>query len=298
MNSNKYKNIYELFREKAKRRPDEIAVRDNNNQITYRNLNNSANRIARMLIDHKVLAGNIIAVDIRSPIEMAAGLMGIIKAGGVYMSLDAALPNNYIHYQLEQSKATFLLTHSRYDRYQNNLEFNGKILFVDRMGTEDFEENNKSSKNTYMVREEENPLAIIYSSHSSGKPQGITLSHRKIVDWIRFNSERLNVDFNSTLFISSLRMRVGFPIWLVNLVTETGGSVYFYDPEDQPGFPELKRVMRSIKFKSVVCSLDYLHALISNKEFKHFFPENITNIISVGEENFNIEEFKKFIKDK
>ncbi|MGD2093260.1 MAG: AMP-binding protein, partial [Candidatus Aminicenantes bacterium] len=303
MNFNHFKNIYESFEEQVKKRPEEIAARDNQEQITFRNLYHYANQITRMLIHNHAIAGDITAVDIRKPIEMAAGILGILKAGGIYMPLDLTRPGDYIDYQLQHSNAKYLLTHSRRGTLQNSLKFNGKILSPDPIDTGDSQEgnqNNINSRKTYPASEEEmeNPLGIIYFSHSSGRPQAITCSHRKIADWMRFNSERLNIDFTSTLFISSFTMKSAFPLWLVNLTTASGGSVYFYDPPPKPDFTELRNLMHRIRFTSIVCPLYYLKNLIESEEFKQVFSQHIANIVTRGEENFNVEAFKKFLKEK
>ncbi|MGD2092001.1 MAG: amino acid adenylation domain-containing protein, partial [Candidatus Aminicenantes bacterium] len=292
MNLTNQEHVYELFAAQVKKKPGEIAIQDGNRQITYRDLFNKANGIANMLVTHHILPGDITAVDTRSPLEMAAGLLGIIKAGGVYMPVDLTQPGEYIYYQLEHSQAKYLLIPGG---KKNHLSFKGKTLFLDGTYRQDSETDIPSPST---IRDMEYPLAVIYASHSCGRPRGMTLSHRKILKWLGFNVRRLKVDISSTLFICSSRMKVSFPIWLVNLAIEGGGRIYFYEPRIEPNCRELIRLMRNNIFKSVACSLHYLQHLIERDKYKEIFPETVNSIITLGEENFNPGGFKPVIKDR
>ncbi|MGD2090339.1 MAG: amino acid adenylation domain-containing protein [Candidatus Aminicenantes bacterium] len=292
MSLTKQEYIDELFAEQVKKKPGEIAVQDGNVQITYRDLFDKANGIAHLLLKHHIPPGEIIAVDTRSPLDMAAAILGIIKAGGVYMPVDLAQPGEYINYRLEHSQAKYLLIPSS---KKNPLSFKRETLFFD--GTNRPELKTDIHKPS-IIKDTENPLAVIYASHSCGRARGMTLSHRKILKWIKFNVQRLKVDFSSTLFICSSRMKVSFPIWLVNLVTEKGGGVYFYEPGNESNYRELIWLMRNIMFKSVVCSLHFLQYLIQGDKYKEIFLETVDNIITLGEDNFNPGEFKQMIKER
>src|SRR5580692_9279680 len=90
--------------------PDAIAVGSRGRQVTYRELNLTANRIAQRLREAGVRDGALVGVFLdRSP-EMVAGLLGIWKAGGAYIPLDPAAPRQRIAFMLEDSAPAFVLT--------------------------------------------------------------------------------------------------------------------------------------------------------------------------------------------
>jgi acyl-CoA synthetase (AMP-forming)/AMP-acid ligase II/NAD(P)-dependent dehydrogenase (short-subunit alcohol dehydrogenase family)/acyl carrier protein len=288
-------NVFELFAAQVKKKSGEIAIQDGNQQITYRDLFNKARGIAHILLANHILPGDITAVDTRSPLEMAAALLGVIKAGGVYMPVDPAQPAEYINYQLEHSQAKYLLIPCG---KKNHLpfKFKGKTLFLDDLYGQDSQ--TEFHKPSTTKKDKPYPPAVIYASHSGGRPRGISLSHRDILKWTAFNVRQLKVDFSSTLFICSSRMKVSFPLWLVNLLTGEGGRVYFYGPGNEAECRELIGLMRNNIFKSVACSLYYLQHLVERGKYKEIFPETVDNLITLGEENFNPGEFKQVIKER
>ncbi len=294
MTSNGQVFIHQLFEEEVKRKPEEIALRFDNKKVTYRELNRRANWISGKLIALGIRAGDIAAVDFQSPLEMAAGIIGVIKAGGAYLPIpfSGSYPKEYILDVLEYSQPGYFLTNSTNCR---EIPFKGKTLIFDHL--ENVEDDYPDPQ---VVHEKENPLTVIYEYNPTGKEEGVSLSHQHILNWLEFNIEKLNIDFSRTLFISSSRMELGFPIWFANLVT--GGEVHFYQwkQNNNPDIPEMINLFQEMKFKSVVCPLFYLQTMSSKNDFhyKEVFPGDLSNIISLGEEVFDIKGFKAFLKER
>ncbi|WP_163007187.1 AMP-binding protein, partial [Pseudomonas viridiflava] len=79
-------------------------------QLTYRELNRRANRLAHVLIAHGVGPEVLVGIAVERSFEMLVGLLAILKAGGAYVPLDPAYPQDRLHYMIEDSGLTLLLT--------------------------------------------------------------------------------------------------------------------------------------------------------------------------------------------
>ncbi|WP_181217657.1 AMP-binding protein, partial [Bacillus subtilis] len=106
------KTIHQLFEEQAERVPDKVAVVFEDKQLTYRGLNEHANRLARTLRNEGVEADQLVGIMAERSLDMIVGILGILKAGGAYVPIDPEYPEERIHYMLEDSKAHLLLTQS------------------------------------------------------------------------------------------------------------------------------------------------------------------------------------------
>ncbi len=111
------KAIYQLFEEQARKTPDRIAVvgkasqlREMVGHLSYRELNESANRLAGLLKKRGVGPDCIVALMMEPCLEMIVGILGILKAGGLYLPIDPTYPQERIESLLADSRASILLT--------------------------------------------------------------------------------------------------------------------------------------------------------------------------------------------
>ena len=102
--------IYQLFEFQVKLTPEAIAVIFEGKQLTYQELNSQANQLAHYLKTLDVGPDVLVAACVERSLEMVVGLLGILKAGGVYVPLDRHYPQNRLAFMLEHSQATVLLT--------------------------------------------------------------------------------------------------------------------------------------------------------------------------------------------
>ncbi|MED1229874.1 AMP-binding protein, partial [Bacillus nakamurai] len=104
------KTVHRLFEETAARHAARPAVTYNGGTWTYGELNAKANRLARILIDCGVSADDRVGILTKPSLEMAAGVLGILKAGAAFVPIDPDYPDQRIEYILQDSGAKLLLT--------------------------------------------------------------------------------------------------------------------------------------------------------------------------------------------
>jgi len=91
----------ELFEEQVEKTPNNIAVVYEEQELTYTELNEKANQLAKKLRELGVKADDKVAILTERSIEMIIGIYGIIKAGGAYVPMDPEYPEERIRYMLE-----------------------------------------------------------------------------------------------------------------------------------------------------------------------------------------------------
>ena len=107
-------SVLQLFERNVFASPDALAIAFEGRQLTYRELNSTADQIADGLREAGVAGGCLVGVLLdRSP-EMIAGLLGIWKAGGAYVPLDPATPVERIAFMLQDAAPPFLLTRRKF----------------------------------------------------------------------------------------------------------------------------------------------------------------------------------------
>ncbi|SPY15923.1 bacitracin synthetase 1 [Paenibacillus polymyxa] len=93
--------------------PDHVAVVYEEQQLTYRKLNERANQLARKLRKEGIGRESIVGILSERSVDMLVGVLAVWKAGGAYVPLDADYPSERIRFMLEDSGAMVLLTQTR-----------------------------------------------------------------------------------------------------------------------------------------------------------------------------------------
>jgi amino acid adenylation domain-containing protein len=161
--------------------PDALAVGCKGRQVTYRELNLIADRIAQGLREAGVRSGTLVGVFLdRSP-EMVAALLGIWRAGGAYIPLDPAAPRQRIAFMLEDSAPPFVLT---LDKLSSGLpSTTAQVIHLDDFrvtGTQ------VGPQDPAMSMVPGDSVAyVIYTSGSTGKPKGVSITHGALANTIR-----------------------------------------------------------------------------------------------------------------
>ena len=104
--------LHEIIEARVKRTPGAVAVDFEGAQLTYRELNGRANKLAQALRGFGVGPDVPVAICIERSLEMVVGLLGILKAGGAYMPVDPHYPRDRVAFMLADAKTPVILTQS------------------------------------------------------------------------------------------------------------------------------------------------------------------------------------------
>ncbi|MDO0944032.1 condensation domain-containing protein, partial [Brevibacillus laterosporus] len=174
--------IHQLFEEQVRKTPDQAALIWNKQNVTYQELNERANQLARTLRNKGVVPNQLVAIMAERSVEMIIGVLGILKAGAAYVPIDPAYPIDRIEYVLQDSGAILLLTqsHLSYSTSANmiRLDLDEQKNYVSD-GTTNLKAINKPTDLAY----------VIYTSGTTGKPKGVMIEHRSIVNCLQWRSD-------------------------------------------------------------------------------------------------------------
>jgi amino acid adenylation domain-containing protein len=179
----KPKCVHELFEEQVKRTPEAVAVLFENRELTYTELNRRANQLAHHLWRLGVKPEERVAICVEQGLEMIVGLLGVLKAGGVYVPLDPDYPEERLRYMLEDSDPALVLTQGH---LRGLLGVNGERAgrrVVD-LGAGEGEWSGQAETNLERAGtglRGEHLAYVIYTSGSTGQPKGVMISQQNLV---------------------------------------------------------------------------------------------------------------------
>ncbi|ARU62831.1 hypothetical protein CBW65_19015 [Tumebacillus avium] len=164
--------LHQLFEAQAERSPDAVAAVYGAEQITYRELEEQANRLAHKLIELGTGPDVAVGVCLERSLEMVVALVGILKAGGAYVPLDTDAPTARIGQILSDAKAPVCLIQSH---LREKMPQDGAVyLELDR---EDALEGCPTYAPVTAVTSD-HLVSIYYTSGSTGKPKGVCSTHK------------------------------------------------------------------------------------------------------------------------
>ncbi len=186
------KCIHQLFEEQVERNPDAVAVVFEDQQLTYRQLNNRANQLAHYLQSLGVKSEVLVGICVERSFEMVVGLLGILKAGGAYVPLDPNYPQERIAYMLEDSAVSVLLTEQK---LLTSLPSHQASVVCWDIESERI--NCESEENLTTLVTPEQLSYINYTSGSTGVPKGVEVTHRGVTRLL-FGVNYANLDTEQT----------------------------------------------------------------------------------------------------
>lgn len=192
--------IHQLFEAQAKQTPDAIAVIFREDQYTYRQVNELAQRVARRLQRSGVGPEVQVGLCVERSLEAVIGILGILKAGGAYVPLDPAYPKDRLSFMLEDAQIPLLLTQQKLLSQLPPHHIRTLCLDTDLASFTQEEEEERTSG----VRPD-NTVYVIYTSGSTGQPKGIVVTHQGVVNNIVDLNSRFSVGpGDRVLLLSSL----------------------------------------------------------------------------------------------
>ncbi len=231
-----YACIHELFAAQAEQSPDAVALLCGEVRLTYRELNERANRLAHHLRLLGVGRESLVGVYVARSIEYVVSVLGILKAGGAYVPLDTDYPAERLQYMLADTGAKVVIASGPLPQGMKRpgvavVDLATDAALIQACDARDPEQTNSAEHLAY----------VIYTSGSTGKPKGVAVPHRGVVrlvrgqDYAPFDARQRFLLLASTSFDAST-----FELWgpLLN------GAACVISPKQPLGFEDLERVIR------------------------------------------------------
>jgi len=223
-------SIHHLIEQQVERTPEAVAVVFDQQSLSYRQLNQRANRLAHQLIEHGVGPDVLVGLAVERSLEMLIGLLAILKAGGAYVPLDPAYPQERLAYMIEDSGIRLLLTQPSLLKTLP-IPDGVRTLLLDTPELAGY-----SLANPQVAIDPANLAYVIYTSGSTGKPKGTLLPHHNVLRlfqatdrWFSFGPQDVWSLFHSYAF--------DFSVWEIFGALLYGGKLVVV-PHDVSRSPE------------------------------------------------------------
>ncbi len=170
--------LHELFVKQAKITPLNQALKFQDSEVTYENLEKQVNQLSHYLVEQGVRNGDYVAVSLPRSIELVVTLIAIMKCGAAYLPLDPNFPSQRLKFMLEDSGAKFLIATKEFSSF---FKSNSKVLL-----SEDIFQNLAQYPITSAdISVDIDEIAyMIYTSGSTGKPKGVMVTHKNLVNFL------------------------------------------------------------------------------------------------------------------
>ncbi|WP_016952591.1 AMP-binding protein [Anabaena sp. PCC 7108] len=216
-------SIQTRFEQQVNKYPHAIAVKTSNKTLTYKQLNQNANRLANNILLQKREKLEVIALLLEKGADFITSIFAGLKAGKIIVPLDPTFPIDRLAYILEDSQAVMIITNNQnlalaYELTTNNCQ----ILNIDE------NINNISTKNLNIDISPETPAYIIYTSGSTGKPKGVVHSHINSLHYCMTDTNTLLISpKDRVVFLYSCSALGGLLCIFYTLLN--GAGLYSYD---------------------------------------------------------------------
>ena len=215
--------LHAEFSRQASLTPDKIAVKFEETEFTYAEVEKQSNQIARYLQSQGVAAGDLVGICVERSAEMLVGLYGIMKAGAGYVPLDPAYPSDRLQYMCGHSELKLIVTQA--SLMERVSEFNKPQIAIDSAAKEieqldsaPIESQTKPSDVCY----------VIYTSGSTGKPKGVQVPHGAVVNFLIAMQQTPGfTQDDSVLAVTTLSFDIA--VLELYLPTISGGTVVIVD---------------------------------------------------------------------
>jgi D-alanine--poly(phosphoribitol) ligase subunit 1 len=261
------KTIVEIFQEQVEKNPEQVAIYFEEKTISYVQLNEQANKLARFLRNQGVKDNVIVGLDVKRSHEMIVAIFAILKAGGAYLPIDSSNPFARKCQILKDSKIEFLL----FDNPDYSEELYSDYTFLD------FEnEEIKSQKSTNLTSiNSSNDLAyVIYTSGSTGTPKGVMVEHLALLNRIEWMQEKFPIASNDVIF-QKTPSSFDVSVWEILWWSIAGASVLLLPPgKEHDVRMHAKLIMKA------------------NVSVMHYVPSVLRIFLSYIESDFDLNKLK------
>jgi amino acid adenylation domain-containing protein len=183
----------------AGRTPSAVALSDARQRITYERMWQEAGAFAAMLQAHGVERGKVVAVCAERSVQLPVALLGVLRAGAAYCPLDPEQPMQRLRHMVEQARPAVIVTAPDFeDLVTEAARWAGCAIVVLGEGGElGFAAAGAPPAEREFDRED--PAYVIFTSGSSGRPKGVVVPHRGVVNRLLWMQDAFGLDAGDTV---------------------------------------------------------------------------------------------------
>ncbi|UPL08773.1 Gramicidin S synthase II [Pseudomonas sp. IsoF] len=228
--------LHGLIEAQVVRTPDAVAVLAEEGSLSYRELNEQANRLAHHLIALGVKPDDRVAICVERGLSMVVGLLAILKAGGAYVPVDPDYPTERVRHMLSDSAPVAVLVHSA----TRHVPEAARLIDLDQPTW-----NAQPSSNPVLAALTPRHLAyVIYTSGSTGLPKGVMNEHASVVNRLLWMQDAYNLGADDVV-LQKTPFSFDVSVWELLWPLQTGARLVMARPGGHRDPEYLRQVIRS-----------------------------------------------------
>jgi len=273
--------VHDLFEQQVQRTADYVALIYEDRRLTYADINRQANQLAVLLRAQGAAVDQPVGICVERGPEMIIALLGILKAGCAYLPLDSNYPVDRLHYMLEDSKPSLVLTQARLSPALP--KWKGKIIDLDDALVDAARYSSVNVRTQSLGLSAENLVYLIYTSGSTGAPKGTGMPHRSMVNLIEWHRRTLTVRNECRVIqFAPLSFDVAFQEIFSTLCT--GGTLLLVDDGVRRDPQALLKKLTGHSIERVFLPPVILYKLCERVRSQIEAPMSLRDVIVAGEQ--------------
>ena len=277
MEYNKDQTIIQLFEKQVKLTPNNTAIVFEDSSITYKELNEKANQLARYLINEGIGVSSVVGIMLPRGMEVLVSMIAVLKTGASYIPIDPELPQNRIEYMLSNSQVACLLVKqidmNQFKIKQLNVSLENKDIYKGK------------SSNINLEIDTETPAYMIYTSGSTGVPKGVVLKHKSLTNLTNFLNQKVKFleDRYSNIAIASITT-ISFDIFIFEtlICLQRGLKIVMANEKEQNTPTLLENLIEKNDVKAIQMTPSRMYIFINNKNLMPHL-KNLEYVVLAGE---------------
>lgn len=253
-------NALQLIENWRRESPNDIAILTKKKGYTFDQLDNLSNQLCNYLNSLKIKKGSFVGCCIKNSPELIFCILGIMKAGLVYLPIEPTYPRDRIQYMIEDSNPKIILTKNEFSSLFSN--FSGILVDLDKEKTKI--DQATCTKQSSVSLKKESLAYVVYTSGSTGTPKGIVVNHQALAH-ASIAHQQYYPDRMIGLLTSSICFDVNLLI-IFHLLC-SGGTIVIPDEDELKDTSKVVKLITDFSIEYLLC-VPSIYSLILEKEIE------------------------------
>ncbi|QVM89273.1 amino acid adenylation domain-containing protein [Pseudomonas entomophila] len=265
--------LHGLIEAQVRRTPDAVAVKAEEGELTYRQLDEQANRLAHHLIALGVKPDDRVAICVERGLAMVVGLLATLKAGGAYVPVDPEYPAERIRHMLSDSAPVAVLVHA----VTRHVPQAATVPVIDL------------DRPSWLAQPAQAPVVmgltprhlayVIYTSGSTGLPKGVMNEHAGVVNRLLWMQDAYQLGAHDVV-LQKTPFSFDVSVWEFLWPLQTGARLVMARPGGHRDPEYLREVMRAEQVSTLHFVPSMLDVFLAHGAVQ---PEGLKRVLCSGE---------------
>ncbi len=226
--------LWSLIAQQCEQTPDRTALADSQYALTYAEIRQQVDALANQLVSRGVQAGDIVAVALPRSIFLSLALQAIVRIGAIWLPLDTGYPDDRLAMMLEDSTPRLIITEqalcTRFEKISGTPHYYYQSLFEE------------TASLCIAAPTPRQGAYLIFTSGSTGRPKGVLVSHRAIVNRLKWMQNHYPLQ-SQDVVLQKTPSSFDVSVWEFFWPLFTGAQLFMAPPECHRDPEWLQQVM-------------------------------------------------------